>query len=240
MEVGKLTIKTRDKFGKGASRRDRAQGLVPGICYGHKIDAPLAVLIDPRELRASLDPIKKINTVIAVTIQGAKVTKINAMIKDSQIHPITERLEHVDLIAIDTDKDVEVDVPVTLTGKSVGVIEGAILNVILRRISVRCKPVDIPVEFQVDVSALEVGDVIHVGDMEFPEGIEPLTSLKLTIVTCVAPREEEEVVVEPVEGELAEGEEPAEGEAAEGEAKAEGGDKKDEPTKDAKKDAKKD
>lgn len=238
MEVGKLTVLARDKFGKGASRKYRAQGLVPGICYGHNLDAPLAVLIDARELRDSLDPIKKINTVIEVTVKGSnkgsKSVTLNAMIKDSQIHPISQRLEHVDFIAIDTDKAVEVDVPVVLTGKSIGVIEGGILNVILRSVTVRCKPVDIPVEFNLDVSALDVGDVLHVGDMEFPEGAEPLTSLKLTIVTCVAPREEEEVKPaegELAEGELAEGEEPAEGAAAEGDAKAEDGDKKAEAKK---------
>jgi large subunit ribosomal protein L25 len=234
MEVGKLTVQARDKFGKGASRKQRAEGLIPGICYGYNIESPLAVLLNPRELRASLDPIKKINTVIEVTVQGAKTATLNAMIKDSQIHPITQKLEHVDFIAIDTDKTVDVEVPILLTGKSVGVIEGGILNVVLRSIEVRCKPVDIPVEFKLDVTELDIGDNVHVGDMQFPPGVEPITSAKQTVVTCVAPREEEEVKpVELAEGEEgAEGAAPAEGAAEGGEAKAEGGEKKEEAKKD--------
>ena len=154
--VGKLTVKTRDKFGKGASRKHRAEGLVPGICYGHNLESPVPVLINPDELRDSLDPIKKINTVIEVTVEGAKATKINVMIREPQIHAISQQLEHVDLVAIDIDKDVEVDVPVVLTGKSIGVIEGGILNVILRSVTVRCKPVNIPVEFTLDVTDIDV------------------------------------------------------------------------------------
>jgi large subunit ribosomal protein L25 len=245
MEVGKLTVSARTEFGKGPARRYRQQGLVPGICYGHDLDAPLPIVLDPRKLRASLDPVKKNNTVIEVTIEtdGGKPKTITAMIKAAQIHALRRDIDHVDFIAIDTDKTVEAEVPVRFEGKAIGVIEGGILNVIRRSITVECKPADIPIEFVLDVTNMDIGDVLHVSDLEVGPGVQPAISPKLTIVTCVAPREEE--VAAPVEGELAEGEvaaEGAEGEAKPGEGdakKADGGDKKDGAQKDAKKDTKK-
>ncbi|RMH45277.1 MAG: 50S ribosomal protein L25 [Deltaproteobacteria bacterium] len=192
MEVGKLTVSARDQFGKGPSRRYRAQGLVPGICYGHGLESPLPIVVSPRALRAALDPVKKRNTVIQVTVENGQGTQtLTAMLKDAQIHPLRREIEHVDLIAIDTTKPVEVEVPIELTGKAKGVVDGGILNVVLRRITVVCTPDKIPTEFKLDVTNLEIGDVFHISDIDFPEGVEPGMSPKLAIVTCVAPREEE-------------------------------------------------
>jgi large subunit ribosomal protein L25 len=193
MEVGKLTVQARETFGKGASRRYRAKGLIPGICYGHQLEKPVPFVVDPKSLKGSLDPVKRRNTVIEVTVQGAStgVQNITAMLKDTQIDAIRRDLTHVDLIAIDVDKMVEVEIPVVLTGKSVGVVDGGILNLVRRKILVECKPTNIPTEFAVDVTSLSIGDVLHVSDLQFPEGVSPALPPRLTIVTCVAPQEEE-------------------------------------------------
>jgi len=204
MEVGKLTVTTREGFGKGPSRRIRAQGLIPGICYGHAIDTPLAIQLDPKALRASLDPVKRINTVIEVTVEGGEAPRtITAMVRDAQIDALTQQLHHVDLIAVDTDKPVEAEIPLELTGKCVGVVAGGILNVVRRSITVSCKPVDIPVKLEIDVTDLNVGDVIHVSDVSFPDGVEPLVPPKLTIVTCVAPRDDDTAAAAPAEDDIA-------------------------------------
>jgi len=215
MEVGKLTVKAREGFGKGPSRRLRAEGLIPGICYGHKVASPLAIVVDPRELRASLDPVRGVNTVIELTVEGSKGSEtLTTMLRDAHIDPLKQTMQHVDLIAIDTNKLIEAEVPLRLTGKSVGVVEGGILNVVRRKIQIRCKPTEIPTEFTIDVTELDIGDVFHVSDLTFPEGVEPAISSKLTIVTCVAPREEEVKPVAVAEGEAgAEGAVPAEGAA---------------------------
>ena len=75
MEVGKLTVTARENFGKGHSRRIRAQGLVPGICYGPTLEAPLAISVDPKALKMSLDPLKRRNTLIDLTVQSASGDK---------------------------------------------------------------------------------------------------------------------------------------------------------------------
>jgi large subunit ribosomal protein L25 len=224
MEVGKLTVNRRYKTGKGVARSLRRQGLVPGICYGATVEEPIWITVDPKALKGSLDPLKRRNTVIDITVEdeaGGKV-EIVAMLRDYQIHPIKRNVTHVDLVAIDTNKPVEALVPVELTGKSVGVVEGGQIHFERHAIEVWCTPANIPAKIELDISALDVGDVLHVYDLDIPENVEIHTPPHLSVVSCVAPTIE---VVETVEGE-----EGVEGEEApaDGEAKAdddEGGDK---------------
>lgn len=225
MEVGKLTVELREGTGKGACRKLRAKGLVPGICYGEGLEQPLQITLDPKALKASLDPIKRQNTVIdlAVVDNGSEKTRVTAMLREYQVHPIKRVVTHVDLVAIDPDKTVHVDVPVEFIGKAFGTIEGGQLHIVRREIPVRCKPADIPASFTVDVTPLDIGMVLHISDLVMPAGIEPTVSTGLSLVTCVAPRVE---VVETTEEEGLEGVEgEGEGEGAEGE-----GDKKAETT----------
>jgi large subunit ribosomal protein L25 len=222
MEVGKLTVQVRNKVGKGVARRLRAQGLVPGICYGAGLEEPLAIVVNPKALRASLDPVKRHNTVIHVTVEGQNRT-ITAMLKDHQLDPIRRDITHVDLAAIDPDKPVTVEVPVELTGKPAGAIDGGQLHIVHRSVHVRAKPADIPVNFLVDVSPLKIGDTLHVSDMQFPPGVEPTDSLRLTLVTCMAPEAEAApaAAAEPAAAEPAKAAaKPAAGKAAAGGAKA--------------------
>ncbi|MBT8494278.1 MAG: 50S ribosomal protein L25, partial [Deltaproteobacteria bacterium] len=169
MEIGKLTVKARANTGKGISRQLRAQGFVPGVCYGVGLDEAIKVVIDPKALKASLDPHKRTNTVINVELDGAGKT-ITAMIWDYQVHPIRRDVVHVDLKSIDPEKSLETDVPVELIGKSPGVVNGGQLNVARHEITVQGKPVDIPVQFELDISELDVGGVLHVSDLSLPPG----------------------------------------------------------------------
>ena len=220
MEIGKLTVKARANTGKGISRQLRAEGFVPGICYGVGLDEAVKVIIDPKALKGSLDPQKRTNTVIDVELEGEGKT-VPAMVWDYQIHPIRRDILHVDLKAIDPNQSLETEVPVELIGKSPGVVNGGQLNVARHRVGVSCRPVDIPVKFELDISTLDVGGVLHVSDLALPEGVELTTPAKLTIVTCLAPKAsaDETVAVEGEEG--AEGAPAAEG-AAKPEEKKEG------------------
>lgn len=225
MEVGKLTVELREGTGKGISRKLRRTGKVPGVCYGVGLDKPVDISLDPKALKAALDPELGQNTVIDLTVHdnGAEKHRVTAMLWEYQVHPIKRTVLHVDMVAIDPDKAVEVDVPVKFVGKAKGTIDGGQINVVRRIIPIRARPVDIPKSFIVDITELDVGDNIHISDVAMPEGVEPAVSVALTLVGCQAPRAEAEVAVE--EGvEVAEGEAPA-AEAkpaeAEGEAKSE-------------------
>lgn len=212
MEVGKLTVSVRDRSasGKGGSRKLRAQGKVPGVCYGASVDGridPLPIVLDVKQLRAALDPVRKRNTVISLTIEGGAAPRsLHALVKEFQVDAIRHEVTHVDLLAIDPDKEVRADVPLEFTGKPKGAIDGGQIRIVLRSLSVRAKPNDIPVKLVIDVSPLEIGDVIHVSAIALPAGVSSVTGRDLAVVTCAAPEEDKT----PTTTEAA----PAEGAAA--------------------------
>src|SRR5689334_13026394 len=126
MEVGKLTVSLREKTGhKGAARKLRATGKIPGVCYGAspsgKIE-PLSIVVDVKALRAALDPVRKHNTVINLTIEGGPT--LHALVKEYQVDPVRRDLTHVDLIAVDPNKEVLSTVPLEFNGKPKGAIDG--------------------------------------------------------------------------------------------------------------------
>ena len=205
MEIGKLTVQTRDKTGKGISRQMRMKGFVPGVCYGAGIEEPLKIAVDPKALKASLDPQKRRNTVITVTVErdGKAEKTLTTMLWDYQIHPIRRVVTHVDLKAIDPDKAVHAEVPVELVGRAAGLVNGGQLNVARHSIEIMAKPAAIPAQFDLDVTELDLGHVLHVSDLTIPEGVELLTPATLTIVTCLAPKGGVEEVAPAAEDEAA-------------------------------------
>ena len=204
MEVGKLKVQRRDSIGKGIARKLRANGHIPGVCYGTMLENPIPIAIETNALKGSLDPDKLNNTVINVTIEGEgqPTQDVVVMVKDYQLHKIRHELLHVDLLAIDTEKEIEVEVPIEITGKAKGLVLGGLLHTVLYSIDIRCKPMDIPGKASVDVTELDIGDVLHVSDLELPEEVNVITPEYLAIVTCNAPEaEEEETTDEAAEGE---------------------------------------
>jgi large subunit ribosomal protein L25 len=204
MEVGKLTVTLRGRSGKGGSRKLRAQGKVPGVCYGASLEGPidpLPIILDVKQLRGALDPIRKRNTVIDLTIEGGAAPRtLHALVKDFQLDALRREVTHVDLLAIDPNKEVRAEVPIEFLGRPKGAVDGGLLRIVLRNLAVRAKPSDIPVKLSVDVSPLEIGDVIHVSAIALPAGVTSITGRDLAVVTCAAP--EEEKVETPVDGAL--------------------------------------
>jgi large subunit ribosomal protein L25 len=220
MEVGKLTVEIRKDKGKGISRRLRTQGFVPGICYGAGLDAPLSLVVQPRALKASLDPAKGQNTLITMTVvdDGKPAREINAMLWEYQTDPIRRTVVHVDFKAIDPDQVIEVEIPIQITGKAAGAVDGGQITVARHQVPVKCKPADIPDRFLVDVTPLDIGDVFHASDLVIPPGVTLAIAGEVGLASCIAPEKEEVVAVATEEGaapaEGAEGAEPkAEGKA---------------------------
>jgi large subunit ribosomal protein L25 len=212
--VGKLTVTTRTRTGKGAARQLRTSGSVPGVLYGASTEGkvePVSIVVDVKALRAALDPVRKQNTVIDLTIEGdAGPRRLSALLREYQIHPIRRDVTHVDLLAIDPTKEVNAEVPLDFVGKHAGAIDGGQLHIVLRSLQVRCKPQDIPVKLDVDVTPLTIGDVLHVSDLKLPDGVASITGLGQAVVTCTPP--EIERAAEPAVA--AEGAAPAAGAAA--------------------------
>jgi len=202
MEVGKLTVTRRNTSGKGNATKLRQQNLVPGICYGASPDGkiePVLISVNVKALRAALDPVRKANTVLDLTIEGgtAAPQRLHALVKDYQIDTLRRDIIHVDLLAIDPNKEVVAEVPIEFVGKPAGIIDGGQLRIVLRELTVRSKPSDIPTKLSVDVSPLGIGDVIHVSAIVLPAGVLSITNRDLAVVTCAKPEEEKvEVVAE--------------------------------------------
>jgi large subunit ribosomal protein L25 len=215
MEFAKVTVEVRPATGKGGARKVRAAGKVPGVLYGRK-EAPLAVTFDEKELLTSLDKEKKRNTVLKLAISAnGKSEEVTAMVREAQINPLSRRLEHVDFLRVDLEAEVHVTVPLVLTGKAVGVTNGGNLHQSLHVIPVAAKPAAIPTKLEADVTALEIGDALHVSDLKLGEGVRALLDPRDALASVVAPKAEkvEEAAAAPVEGAV-----PAEGAAAAGAA----------------------
>lgn len=190
MEVGKLTVQHRGKTGKGISRVTRKTGDVPGVCYGVGMDAPIAVTVNTKALKAALDPERRRNTVIDLTIEkeGGAPVALKAMLWDFQVHPLKQVITHVDLKSIDPDKLVEAEVPVISQGTHKGLIDGGLLSWARHSVHISAKPGDIPAKLTLEIADLGLGDTLHISDLPLPEGISLVDAPKLTIVTCIAPK----------------------------------------------------
>lgn len=213
MEVGKLTVEYRGNLGKGNNRKLRASGKIPGTCYGGEGE-PLSLAIDPTLLVRALDPIKKGNTVINLTVQNAPtaVGDITVMVRDVQKDPVRGVLTHADFIRVAMDKDVHAVVPVIITGKAQGVKDGGILHHNIRNLEIACTPDKIPAKIEVDVTELGMGEAIHVSDLKLGEGVRALADDESAVCSVTAPRAEKvEAAAEaaPAEGAAAAGAAPA-------------------------------
>jgi len=211
MEFAKVSVEVRGDTGKGGAHKVRAGGKVPGVLYGRKAE-PLSVAFDEKSLLQSLDKERRRNTVLTLEVTGnGKSEQVTAMVRDAQIDPLSRRLVHVDFLRVDLDQEVQVTVPLVLTGKAVGVTDGGNLHQSLHVIPVAAKPAAIPTKIEVDVTALKIGDALHASDIKLAEGVRVLLDPRDAIASVVAPKAEkvEAEAAAPVEGAV-----PAEGAAA--------------------------
>jgi large subunit ribosomal protein L25 len=210
MEV-KLKAEGRDGVGKGAARKLRAQGRVPAVLYGPDLD-PHRLTVDANELWHALHTDAGMNVLIDLQLDGETYL---SMPREIQRDIVRGTLLHVDFLRIRKDVAIQVDVPIHLTGESVGVKEGGVVEHHLWELRVEVLPTQVPESVAADISRLSIGDSIHVSDLHLPQHVTVLTPEEETIVSVVPPpvlQLEEEVPEE--EAELAEGEEVPEGEEA--------------------------
>lgn len=216
METPKLAAEPRSEAGTGAAKRLRREGKIPAVVYGEGGAEP--IVLDDRTFRHATHG-RSLVTIYDLAVAGGKAS--TAIIKEIQRHPLRDEILHVDLQRIGMNERIHAALPVHLTGEPVGVKMGGVMQHALWEVEISALAKDMPAAVQVDVSELNVGDSIPVSALEFPEGVDVLTSPEAVVVSVLAPtihREEVPVEEEEVEEEAAaaEGEKPAEGaEAAE-------------------------
>ncbi|RME21413.1 MAG: 50S ribosomal protein L25 [Deltaproteobacteria bacterium] len=210
MEVPVLKVTKREVTGKEDATRLRKQGLVPAVCYGAG-KAPMHFALAAGDLRKILQGGRGLNSLIK--IEGADEER-TVFVQEIQRHPVDRHWVHVDFLYVDPQKPVVRRVPVELEGRPEGVKLGGVLQVARRDIRVECLPSIVPEKIVIDVSKLQIGDSIHVEDVEMPEGVKAVFERNYTICAVVAPTEEEK----PAEQAAAGAEEPAAGAAAQEQA----------------------
>lgn len=184
-----LAARRRDDTGKGAARRSRAVGKVPGVVYGLGMD-PVAVEVDRREFVTALQSEAGLNTLLSLQIDGESTL---TLAKDLQRDPVRGTLLHVDFVKVDAFHDVEVEVPVTLVGEAPGAIAGGVVEQPLHTVHVRCRPADVPDGIDADISRLQIGDSLRVGDLHSGAKFEILNDPELPVVTIAAPITQEQL-----------------------------------------------
>lgn len=213
MEQHTLWVEPRQQTGKGVNRKIRKSGKLPAVLYGMGKSQP--VVVEPNVIYKNLLGEEGRNRVYKIE-SGALQGK-NILIKDWQVDPLSRKLVHVDLLEIDVSKKISVTVAINFTGKSIGVAEGGVLNIIGRSVEVRCLPTSIPKHIDVDVTTLAIGRSIHLSEVALPEGVEKAGQDDPTLVACVPPAKEEDATASltaAAEPEVITAKKPAEGEAA--------------------------
>jgi large subunit ribosomal protein L25 len=202
-----LTARVRKSKGKGAAKKLRKMAQVPAVFYGPKTESVM-LAVDYPELKRLLKQGSGENVILDLKVQSDQGTKTHkAIIKDIMMDPVKDIYIHADFYEISMDKEITVDVPIRLVNSPVGVTEGGILQHIKRELKISCLPGKMIDALEVDVSGLDIGDSVHVEDIDLPEGIVSLEDEHLTVATVAAPTVPEEPEEEVIEEELAEGEE---------------------------------
>jgi large subunit ribosomal protein L25 len=213
----KLKAEHRTATGRSAARKLKALGIVPAVIYGAK-DKPQPLQLSARDVNAMLSHASGENILVELEIPGEKSNR-TALVQEIQHAPLGGAVLHIDFHAVSMDETIHAEVPLESLGMANGVKNfGGLLEQSLRTLAVECLPRDLPDRITVDVSALEIGDSIHVRDIQLPSGVTAKVQLDLTAFSVVAPVVEEEPVV--AEAEAAAGPEVIKEKKVEGEAGA--------------------
>ena len=188
MATVSLAAEPRSDKGKGAARKLRASGRVPGIIYGHGRE-PQSLSINAREFLRLSERVRITSTVIELALDGKTA---RTLIREIQRHPIKRELLHVDFQELVAGEKVTVSVPLRFTGTADGVKNGGgILEEVMHALHVRCDPANIPDHIDVDVTPLTIGHSFHVSDVKLPDGVETTDDADQTVVVVSAPKAEE-------------------------------------------------
>ncbi|MDA0370607.1 MAG: 50S ribosomal protein L25 [Actinobacteria bacterium] len=197
--------------GSAAARRLRRQESIPAVLYGLGM-SPVSVAVERSALRLALSGPAGANTILTLEVDG---NSYPAVVKDMQRHPVRRTVAHVDFMRIDLSEELTVSVPVHLVGNAKAVLsEGGLVDAAADTLEIVTTPANMPSEIAVDVSNMQIGDVIRLSEITMPAGCRAIGDPKMPVVTTVtgskAAQAAEAAPAEGAEGAEAAGETPAE------------------------------
>ena len=185
-----LTATPRSTQGTRPVRRLRQEGLVPGVIYGREVK-PVPVAVNARQLLRVLQATHGEHALVSLRLDDGKGWEKPVLVQDVQHHPVTGRVIHVDFHAIVLTERLRVKVPLALLGEPVGVKqEGGLLEHFLREVEVECLPTEIPARLELDISAMKIGDTVHVRDLTTPPNTKITADPEGAIASVQMPKEE--------------------------------------------------
>jgi large subunit ribosomal protein L25 len=184
METVELACEKRPVRPKGVVNRLRHAGRVPGVLYGNGAATPIAV--DGTELKARVSTAAR-QRIMRLKSDTAELDAKHVILKEVQRTPVSREILHADFYEIDLNKPIRVEVALRFVGRAAGIIDGGILQPLVREVEVECLPLELPEAIDVDVTPLKIHDVIHVSDLQFAGNIKPLFDSDYAVVTVLPP-----------------------------------------------------
>ena len=179
----KLEVQEREEFGSRRARRLRAHGLIPGVLYGKGHSR--AIVVPERDLRTAMTGPSGLHAILDVVIEGQKTVHPSILAEYEQ-DPIRGTISHIDLHEVRLDQPIHATVTVQLVGESVGVKAGGVLSLVTRELHIEALPADVPEHIDLDISMLEVGDVLRLADVPAIGGVTFLDDPHETVISTVS------------------------------------------------------
>ena len=223
-----MKAEKRERAGKGVARSLRRDGRSPAVIYGDGKE-PVKISLNENEINVEYNRGQMFTTLCDLDVEGEKNL---VLARDVQLHPVTDKVEHVDFLRVNNKTQIVVDVPVQFINedKCPSLQSKGTLNVVRYTVEMRCMAMSIPDLIEVNLEGKEHGDAVKISDGELPEGAKPVIDDRdFTIATLIAPKTAEQLAAEEAaeaadtDDGIVSDEEAAAAEAGEGEAPAEGG-----------------
>jgi len=199
-----IEAELRETTGRGEARRIRRAGLMPAVIYGG--DKPeLAITLNAMSTAKLLDKEAFYTSIVGINVKGSRGSN-KALVKDVQWHPVRDEAIHIDFFRVSSSDQVHMEVPVHVTHADtcVGVKKGGLVEIIRHTLELTCRADSIPEHIDIDISALDIGESLHIEDVTLPDGVTAQHEVNFTVLTIAAPKvekasDEEEVTAAPAE-----------------------------------------
>jgi len=206
MKTVPLTAAPRALGRRAGSKKLRSEGRIPATIYGRQAK-PQNLEVDAKEMGNLIHHSVSENLLVDLSVKDDSRAKRLALVQEVQHHPLSGKILHVDFHEVAENEKVTIKVPVETTGEAVGVkTGGGTLEHVLFKVTVRALPKDLPESITVDVSHLNIGEAVHIGEIPVPAGVEILGDKNIPVISVAAPRTEEEEAAEAAEAAAAPGE----------------------------------
>lgn len=206
METVELACEKRAIRPKGLINRLRHAGRVPAVLYGNH-GAAMPIAVDGIELKARVSTAAR-QRIIRLKSEASELNQKHVILKEIQRTPVSREILHADFYEVDLTKPIRVEVALRFIGRAAGIVDGGILQPLVRQVEVECLPLELPEAIDVDVTPLRIHDVIHISNLQFAGNVKPLFDSDYAVVTVLPPTVAEAPVA------AAEAAEGAEAEAA--------------------------